>query len=79
VAGVILVGQTSGDGLYQQVRAVLRMAAGRGAQAHQGREAARLVDRVLQVTVVVSFIFDFCFDEEFSVTAVLVFAVMGFF
>src|SRR2546427_6904639 len=44
VIGVVLVGQACGDGLHQQVGLVLGVAAGRSAQAHQGREAAGFVD-----------------------------------
>src|SRR5256885_10812130 len=49
VIGDVLVGQACGDGLHQQVGLVLGVAAGRSAQAHQGREAAGFVDGVFYV------------------------------
>ena len=62
VVGVVLVGQACGDGLHQQVRLVLGVAAGRGAQAHQGGEAAPFVDGVLYVAGVAVVLQVFCVD-----------------
>ena len=67
VVGVVLVGQACGDGLHQQVGLVLGVAAGRGAQAHQGGEAARFVDGVLYVAGVIAALQAFGVDEAVSV------------
>ena len=72
VVGVVRVGQACGDGLHQQVGLVLGVAAGRSAQAHQGREAAGFVDGVLYVAGVVAALQAFGVDEAVSVPAVVV-------
>ena len=72
VVGVVRVGQACGDGLHQQVRLVLGVAAGRGAQAHQGCEAARFVDGVFYVARVIAMLQAFGVDEAVAVPAVVV-------
>ena len=72
VVGVVRVRQACGDGLHQQVGLVLGVAAGRGAQAHQGREAARFVDGVFYVAGVVAMLQAFGVDEAVTVPAVVV-------
>ena len=71
VVGVVLVGQACGDGLHQQVRRALRVAVGRGAQAYQGREAARFVDGVFYVARVTAVLQTFRADEAVAVPAVV--------
>ncbi|MBB1649239.1 hypothetical protein A9976_06995 [Delftia sp. UME58] len=71
VVGVFLVGQACSDGLYQQVGPALGIAVGRGAQAYQGREAARFVDGVFYVARVTAVLQTFRADEAVAVPAVV--------